>query len=42
MTENKDIEIAEKIDKWFETFENGLKEIFKKYHKNNFFPQIQP
>ncbi len=28
MTENKDIEIAEKIDKWFETFENGLKEIF--------------
>ncbi len=28
MTENKDIEIAEKIDKWFEIFENGLKEIF--------------
>lgn len=28
MTENKDIEIAEKINKWFETFENGLREIF--------------
>ena len=28
MSEGKNIEIIEKIDKWFETFENGLQEIF--------------